>query len=81
MMTWIRYDYNGYGTQISVHVCESCESEFTVCPAIKPDKEGWDGCMAPICLSYDPGRDADKLFDEGKVRFRMINSGRASILH
>lgn len=80
-MSWLRYDFNDYGTQISVHDCESCGIEFTVCPAIKPDKEGWDGCMAPNCLSYDPERDADKLFDEGKVRSREIDDGRSSILH
>jgi predicted HAD superfamily Cof-like phosphohydrolase len=28
--------------------------------------------MAETCKSYDLSRDADKLFDQGKVRFRPI---------
>ena len=71
-MTWLRFDQNKYGTKISVHICNSCGAEFTVCPAKAADAKGWDGCMAPTCKSYDEDRDADKLFDEGKVRFRPL---------
>jgi len=69
---WISYALNEYMTPVSVHKCDECDSIFTVCPAISPERIGWDRCLAPTCLSYDPDRDADKMFDEGKVQFRPI---------
>lgn len=66
----VRYDVNEFCTPVSVHICEFCGVEFTVTPAVKPENDDdWRGCMAPECPSYDPERDADKLFDEGKVKF------------
>ena len=56
---------NIYGTPISVHICGECKSQFTVCP---PADEGWGGCQSLECSSYDPARDADKLFDEAPHR-------------
>jgi len=64
-MTWIRFDRNQYGTQISVHKCDNCGKRFTVCPAIAPDSEGWDGCLAETCDSYDPARDVDLMMESG----------------
>ena len=59
-------DTNTYGTHISVHICEDCGTQFTACPAIPYEKTNdWKGCMAIGCTSYDPSRDADKLFDGG----------------
>ena len=52
---------NEFGVTVSVHTCWACGDEFTVCP---PAGEDWGGCMAPNCPSYDPKRDADKLFEE-----------------
>jgi flavoprotein len=58
---------NEQGTLVLVRRCKGCGSQFTVCP--KPDVvEGWENCMAESCPSYDPGRDGDRLFDEGKVK-------------
>lgn len=65
-MTFLRYDFNEYGTKISVHRCDTCESEFTVCPAVKPNSKNWEYCLADTCESYDPARDADVLFMSDK---------------
>jgi hypothetical protein len=58
-------DVNVYGAPISVHLCEECGVVFTVCP---PTTDGWGGCLAKTCPSYDPGRDADRFFDQGLVK-------------
>lgn len=66
----IRNDVNEFSTPVSVHICEFCGVEFTVCPPVPDEKlDDWRGCMALECKSYDPERDADKFFDEGKVIF------------
>lgn len=54
----VREHVNEYGMPISVHVCEDCGEEFTVCP---PGGEDWGGCLADTCISYDPKRDGDIL--------------------
>ena len=59
----ISYGRNEYGTRVSEHVCLRCGGTFTVCPAYA--EEDWGGCLEPTCETYDPSRDADKLFDEG----------------
>lgn len=55
---------NEHGTQVSAFHCETCDFDFTVCPAvISPERrDRWDGCLADDCGSYDPARDADVLF-------------------
>lgn len=60
---------NEYNTPVDAYRCDTCGEEFTVCPANDDrSKDGdWSGCMAPTCASYDPARDADKLFDDGNV--------------
>jgi DNA-directed RNA polymerase subunit RPC12/RpoP len=64
----LRETANGYGTPVVEYRCETCGETFTICPAPEPEKDGqWTGCMAPTCGSYDPTRDADKLFDDGDV--------------
>lgn len=81
---------NEYGTPVVKYRCESCGEVFSVCPSPAPEDDGqWTGCMAPTCASYDPGRDVDKWFDEGRVRsidngdgskrlvpYRLIEGGR-----
>ena len=62
----LREDVNEHGTPISVHRCHSCGAEFTVCP---PADENWGGCQSLDCESYELSRDADILFEEGRVRF------------
>lgn len=58
---------NDYNTPVSVHFCFGCGSEFTVCP---PFGDAWGGCLAETCSTYDPARDADKLFDEAPWMIR-----------
>lgn len=60
----IGYRKNKYGTNVSVHRCDACGAEFTVCPATYPESKGWENCLGPKCSSYDKGRDFDKAFDE-----------------
>lgn len=64
-MSHLGYGKNEYGTLISKHCCDTCGTNFTVCPAQFPEAQGWGNCMAPTCKSYDPSRDADKMFEEG----------------
>lgn len=55
---------NEYGTPISLHICEYCQVEFTVVPAIPDDPDvlnGWRGCLTPECESYDQSRDVDAM--------------------
>jgi hypothetical protein len=47
-------DSNDYGTPVSVHICDDCGTQFTVCP---PGKEDWGGCLHEDCESYDINRD------------------------
>jgi hypothetical protein len=64
----LRQTTNEYGTSVVEYRCETCGELFTICPAPDPEEdEQWTGCMAPTCASYDPARDADKLFDDGDV--------------
>lgn len=58
---------NLHGVPTSIHVCDSCGSQFTVCPAAGDD---WGGCMSEKCSSYDEDRDADKLFDNNDPRIQ-----------
>lgn len=63
--------FNEYGTPVTLFSCPGCGTTFTVCPAVPDDLLGqWSGCLGEGCSTYDPARDADKLFDEGKVRRR-----------
>ena len=60
---------NEYGIAVDAYQCETCGDRFTVCPA-NPDRsrdDEWTGCLAVTCGSYDPTRDADRLFDDGNV--------------
>lgn len=73
---------NEYGTPVDAYRCETCGEEFTVCPAHKDRScdDQWTGCQAPECASYDPGRDVDKWFDEGRVRVIPEADGRARLV-
>lgn len=65
----LRDDVNEYGTKITVCLCEYCEREFLICPAVPDHKlDRWRGCTAPDCESYDEGRDVDKMLEEGSVK-------------
>ena len=55
---------NEYGTPITVLVCESCQQQFSVTPALAPDEYSkWKGCTAPECPSYSLDSDVDIFFD------------------
>ena len=54
----LRLDKNKYGAAVSVHECNDCGDEFTVCP---PAGENWGGCLSELCASYDINRDVDAL--------------------
>lgn len=67
-MTRLRQTTNGYGTSVVEYRCETCGETFMVCPAPSLEEdEQWTGCQARTCGSYDPARDADRLFDDGDV--------------
>lgn len=76
--------YNEFGTPVSMFRCFHCQTIFTVCPAVEPEKhDQWIGCMADDCASYDEARDGDKLFDAGRVQrvgdrsgFQIVEHGR-----
>lgn len=55
------YSKNEHGTKISLHKCDVCGNEFSLCPA----QEGDDTCGFKECASYDPNRDVGKLLREG----------------
>lgn len=87
----VRKTNNEYGTPVVEYRCETCGELFTICPAPKPEQDDqWAGCLAPMCGSYDPSRDVDKWFEEGRVRaiaqgdgssrlvpFRVIDGGQS----
>lgn len=68
-MSYLETRKNDYGTPVDAYRCETCGEEFTVCPAHadRSSDDQWAGCQAVTCGSYDPARDADKLFDNGNV--------------
>lgn len=76
--------YNEFGTPASMFRCFHCQTIFTVCPVVEPEKhDQWIGCMAEDCASYDLARDGDKLFEAGKVqrvgdrsRFQIVEQGK-----
>lgn len=60
---------NEYGTPVDRFKCDACGWVYTVCPALsdRTRLDEWDNCLGVTCASYDPARDADKLFDDGNV--------------
>jgi len=62
----IEISVNQYGTAVSEHICNTCGRPFTLTPS-QAGKEGWDNCLDITCDSYDESRDADLLFEQGKV--------------
>ena len=67
---------NEYGTDISVHTCDTCGREFTVCPAVPDDEEdlkAWANCLADDCPSYNPNRDVDALLFFGCVEIKKVD--------
>lgn len=75
----VRDTTNEHGTPVVEYRCETCGETFTVCPAPDPIEDiNWTGCLAPNCGSYDPARDADKWFDDGRVRVRPVSEGNGS---
>jgi len=56
---------NEYGTPVSQHFCEDCQTEFTVCP---PAGDDWGGCLSEECDSYDIHRDIDLVWGRDDVK-------------
>lgn len=59
------------GTRVSLHLCDTCNREFTLCPAVDPDKEGWENCLYWSCKSYDVKRDLELSFITGNTIIRI----------
>ena len=73
---FLRMITNEYGTPISEHLCETCFTTFTLCPA-RPNDKGWKNCLGIECPSYDSKRDIDKYFEkDGTVE---IKKGKSDI--
>lgn len=54
---------NEYGTPVSLHTCDTCGDEFSVCPEVPECRaDEWDGCLSLACGSYEPMRDAELYF-------------------
>lgn len=76
--------FNEFGTPVTMFLCTSCKSTFTVCPAVEEENlDQWTGCLGKGCSTYDGVRDADIMFEEGKVRrvgdrscFSVINGSK-----
>jgi hypothetical protein len=66
-MMHIGFEHNEYQVPVSKHICDTCGTEFTVCPAIRPGRRGWDNCLGRDCDSYEPHRDIDLFLDAGMV--------------
>ncbi len=67
----IREGRNESNTPISIHICDTCGEEFTVCPLVEND--GWENCLGPECSSYDKSRDVDRLFGSPDVEITKIS--------
>ena len=67
-MSYLGLGKNEYGTPISLHICDDCGAEFTVCP---PSNEDWGGCLREGCESYDINRDVDAImFFGGRLEIK-----------
>ncbi len=60
---------NNYGVGVAHFRCGACGVLYTITPApTAEDDILYGNCTGPECSSYDPARDVDKWFDEGRVR-------------
>ena len=67
-MTYVKNGLNDYGTEVSHHRCDTCGRDYTVTPAVPPEKrDEWDHCLSEDCDSYEPMRDAELYFGLGMV--------------
>lgn len=77
----LRETTNEYGTPVVEYRCETCDRTFTVCPAPTPENDvNWLGCLSTECASYNPARDVDKWFDEGRVRAIPTGNGKSRLV-
>ena len=60
-MAYIGEGVNEYGTPVTIHKCDTCGDQFSVCPAAPTEtRDQWDECLADTCDSYDLIRDAER---------------------
>jgi hypothetical protein len=69
-MSHLGYGRNEYGTLVSRHRCDVCDTEHTICPAQDDDEPcgyppGLDPTWPEGCQSYDAGRDVARLLGDG----------------
>lgn len=61
-MTYRGLSVNEYGTEVSLHTCDTCGEDFSVCPAVPEEHlKDWNGCQADWCGSYQMDRDPDMI--------------------
>lgn len=59
---------NEHGVKVSVHKCDTCNTEFTVCPGVDKDSTSFNDCLSLDCSSYDPERDIEIVFmDDNEI--------------
>jgi len=73
-MSLVGMTRNEYGTDVSKHKCDTCGTDYTICPAVKEGTKLFDNCMVEPCGSYDVNSDIDLLFmtDEEIAREKKI---------
>lgn len=76
----IRNDTTEDDIPTTVFMCEYCNQEFSISPAVEPEREHlFKGCSTPGCESYEPERDLDVLFmDDREVANHADNVGVVS---
>ena len=63
-MAYIGEGINEYGTPVTIHKCDTCGDQFSVCPAVSVEqRDQYDNCLAMACDSYDPMRDVTLILE------------------
>lgn len=71
---------NEHGVMESTFRCGECDTDYSVCPAIAPDKrdaEIADGCMHPECTSCRVDRDVEAIVGFGWGTLHQFGSEHA----
>lgn len=84
-MTHKGFEIDKAGFRHSVHTCDACGENFTICPPVEPGSPGDEDCGCEGCPSYDPDRDMDIMFmtdaeiarDKPLVSIKMLQKRKA----